>query len=111
MNYIAFDEPIGLFANVCFHFVSYFKQVWLVTRGKTHTTKSIRDCQLINNCTDYQFVYAEILVRTVCGGGFKQEKIFIKGLSFANRGIMGKAYSFRVWPQVYILGIGDDYGG
>ena len=82
MNYITFDEPIGLFANdlmFYFHFLSYFKQLPLVVRGETHTTKSVRACQLIN-CTDYQFVYAEMLVRTVCGdGGFEQAKIFIKG--------------------------------
>ena len=67
MNYITFDEPIGLFANnfmFYFHFLSYFKQLSLVARGKTHTTKSVRACKLIN-CTDYQFVYAEILVRTL----------------------------------------------
>ena len=67
MNYITFDEPIGLFSNdfmYNFHFWSYFKQSSLVARGKTHTTKSVRECQLIN-CTDYQFVYAEILVRTL----------------------------------------------
>ena len=64
MNYITFDEPIGLFANdshLISIFLSYFKQLSLVARGKTHTTKSVRACQLIN-CTYYQFVYAEILV-------------------------------------------------
>ena len=50
MNYITFDEPIGLFANYFmfyFHFLSYFKQLSLVARGKTHTTKSARASQLI----------------------------------------------------------------
>ena len=67
MNYITFDEPIGLFTNdfmFYFYFLSYFKQLSLVARGKTYTTKSVRACQLIN-CTDYQFVVAEILVRTL----------------------------------------------
>ena len=67
MNYITFDEPIGLFANdfmFYFHFLSYFKRLSLVARGKTHTTKSVRACQFIN-CTDNQFMYAEILVRTL----------------------------------------------
>ena len=66
-NYITFDEPIGLFADdfmFYFHFLSYFEQLSLVARGKTHTTKSVRACQLIN-CTDCQFVYAEILVWTL----------------------------------------------
>ena len=66
-NYITFDEPIGLFADdfmFYFHFLSCFEQLSLVARGKTHTTKSVRACQLIN-CTDYQFVYAEILVWTL----------------------------------------------
>ena len=67
MNYITFDEPISLFANdfmLWILFLSYLKQLSLVVRGKTHTTKSVRACQL-SNCTDYQFVYAEILVRTL----------------------------------------------
>ena len=56
MNYITFDEPIGLFANdfmFYFHFLSYFEPLSLVARGKTHTTKSVRACQLIN-CTDWR---------------------------------------------------------
>ena len=83
MNYITFDEPIGLFANnfmFHFHFLSYFRQLSLVARGKTHT-KSVRVVSLlfvliISLCT-LKYLCG------LCGGGFEQAKRYLlKGLSF-----------------------------
>ena len=100
MNYITFDEPIGLFANdlmFYFHFLLYFKQLSLAARGKTHTTKSVRACQLIN-CTDYQFVYGEILVRTLqrwFWAGASKDIYKVGYHLLSKREIMGKAGGYR----------------
>ena len=80
MNYFTFDEPIGLLAND-FIFVSIFvifQQLSLVARGKTHTTKSVRACQLIIIVLIISLCTLKYLCG-LCGGGFEQTKIFIKG--------------------------------
>ena len=100
MNQSAYSRMISCFISI---FLSYFKQLSLVARGKTHTTKSVRACQLIN-CIDYSWCTQKYLCE-LCGGGFEQAKIFIKGAIIYFR--IGGSWEKPVVTGLFFLKIGD----
>ena len=98
MNQSAYSQMISCFISILCHISNSYRWLHVARRIPLNL---VRACQLIN-CTDYQFVNAEILVRTKCADRrpsaevvLSKEKHLFRGLSFANRGIMGKAGGYR----------------
>ena len=90
MNQSAYSQMISCLISIFCHISNSYRWLHVVRRIPLNLSELVSSLMLQKTCTDYQFVYADIIVLIIslftltylcglCGGGFEQAKIFIKG--------------------------------